>query len=114
MKINPLWYICLLARFSMVLSVLYMFTIKNKYKLVDKLVYISLFVIGLLFIYKYITGSNNEVQIDKVFWHDSRIYHGILFILATYFYFTNKKNISSMILLIDIIFSFIYRITNKK
>ncbi len=112
MEINPLWYLCLLIRFSMVLSILYISTLKNN-KLIDIIISFILLLMGIGFIYKSFTGSNNEIQVAKVFWHNSRIYHGILFILATYFYFKNQKKLASLVILLDIVFSFVYRISNK-
>ena len=78
MKIHPLWFICLLVRFIIVLAILFISTLKNKW--LDICIYSSLLLMGLGFIYKYFKSSNNEIQITKVFWHDSRIYHGLLFV----------------------------------
>ena len=113
MKIHPLWFICLLVRFSMVLTILFTSTLKNKNKWLDIGVSSVLLLMGIGFIYKYFTGSNNEIQVAKVFWHDSRIYHGLLFILAACLYFKNQKKLASLVVLLDIVFSFVYRINNK-
>ena len=65
---------------------------------------------GLGFLYKSVFGSNNEIQVKKVFWHNVRIVHGILFMLAA-IYFANKK-LSSILLLSSVLFSIIYRYFN--
>ena len=33
-------------------------------------------------LYKALTGSNNEIQVNKVFWHKTRFIHAFLFLLA--------------------------------
>ena len=111
MKIHLLWFICLLVRFSMVLGIFYISTFKKDIIILDNIISLTLFLMGMGFIYKFITGSNNEIQIFKVFWHSSRIYHGLIFILASIMYFKDYKKIASILILIDILFSFIYRIT---
>ena len=30
---------------------------------------------------------NDEIQINKVFWHNTRLLHGVLYLLAAYYYF---------------------------
>jgi len=73
-----------------------------------------LLVIGLGFIYKFIFGSNNEIQLNKVFWHDSRLLHGVLYITATYYLYVDNINLNSITLSLDIIFSFLYRFLLNK
>ena len=69
---------------------------------------------GLGFIRNGYFGSNNEIQISKVFWHDSRYVHGILYILSSIYLYNNNINISIILLILDIIFSILYRlITNN-
>ena len=80
----------------------------------NDILYIILLIIGFGFIYKGYSGSNNEIQISKVFWHDSRYIHGILYLLSCYYLINNKINITMIILLLDIIFSILYRLTNNK
>ena len=65
-------------------------------------------IIGINFGYKALTGSNNEIQFAKVFWHRTRIIHSFLFLLA--FSLSNIKY-STLVLLFDVIFSIIYRIS---
>jgi hypothetical protein len=62
---------------------------------------------GLGFLIKSIFGSNNEKQIEKVFWHNTRIIHAIIYIYAAII-FVNYK-MSSSLLFIDVLFSIIYR-----
>ena len=64
---------------------------------------------GLGFLYKYFTGSNDETQLNKVFWHHTRLLHGILYLLASYYYFKSDIKVASKVLVIDIVFSLIYR-----
>jgi hypothetical protein len=70
-------------------------------------------IMGLGFIYKYIFGSNNEKQIRKVFWHETRLIHGILYMVSTYYFYNNYINIGSIILFLDILFSIFYRFFHK-
>ena len=106
MKIHPLWYLCILSRLSLVYFV-------NKYGTSQKyksLIQIILIVISLGFLNKSINGSNKEIQITNVFWHDARIVHAVLFGLSTFLFYKNKINLSAIILFIDILFSIIYRL----
>jgi hypothetical protein len=112
MNIHPLWLICILVRISIIILVKYIY-IKNN-KLIKNLIILFLLSIGLGFIRKGYFGSNNEIQIRKVFWHDSRYIHGILYILSSIYLYNNNINISIILLILDIIFSILYRlITNK-
>lgn len=97
--IHPLWYICLFVRLFLAFSV-------SKYTKYSKYFRILLLVIGLGFGYKALTGSNNETQVARVFWHNTRIVHSFLFLLAFSMY--NLKN-STRILVCDVIFSILYR-----
>lgn len=112
MNIHPLWLICILVRISIIILVKYIY-IKNN-KLIKNLLILFLLSIGLGFIRKGYFGSNNEIQIRKVFWHDSRYIHGVLYILSSIYLYNNNINISIILLILDIIFSILYRlITNK-
>jgi len=71
----------------------------------DKIPSVLLLLIGLGFIYKGIWGSNNETQIAKVFWHDTRYFHGVMYLLAS----VSKISIARIILFLDILFSVIWR-----
>jgi hypothetical protein len=90
-----------------------MSTLKKNSKVVDSSISFLLFLMGIGFIYKFITGSNDEIQVSKVFWHDSRIYHGLIFVLASIMYFKDYKKIASLLVLFDILVSFLYRIVMK-
>ena len=91
--IHPLWYFCIAIRIFLTFSLL-------KY---SKLI---ILVIGLGFAYKGLTGSNDEIQIDKVFWHKTRIIHSLIYLLA---YSLSSLKTSTRVLVCDIIFSIIYR-----
>ena len=114
MKINPLWYVCLTTRLTLILFIAYFYInskTKNKAKTIGSLL---LMIIGVGFVLKGIFGSNNEVQISKVFWHETRYVHGMLYILASLYLYNDNIRISSLLLLLDIIFSVSYRITTNK
>lgn len=116
MNINPLWYFCILIRLT-IIYIVYYFNKKNNYKyskIIKKIILIFLGYIGIGFIYKAITGSNNEIQLSKVFWHETRYVHGTLYILSTIYLLFNNLNISLLLLFLDIIFSIFYRILLKK
>lgn len=102
MNINKLWYVCIIVRLSMILIIRYF---NNKSKFIP----LILMAMGLGFMFKAITGSNNETQIAKVFWHETRYVHGSLYLLAAYYLYKNNLDMNSMILFTDVIFSFIYR-----
>lgn len=108
MNINPLWAVCILVRLSLVGIVLFLEQIRNNEY--TKLFSFILGIMGIGFLYKYFTGSNNEFQISKVFWHQTRIIHGILYLLASISLFRSKYRISSVFLLSDVFFSLSYRL----
>jgi len=110
MNIHPLWAVCIFVRLLLI------FIIRYNYKnnLIKNIFLIILLAIGLGFIYKFIFGSNNEIQLNKVFWHDSRLLHGVLYITAVYYLYVNNINLNSITLLLDIIFSFLYRFLLNK
>ena len=110
MNIHPLWAVCILVRLLLMLTIRY--TYKNKQ--IKNIFLFILLVIGLGFIYKFIFGSNNEIQLNKVFWHDSRLLHGVLYITATYYLYVDNINLNSITLSLDIIFSFLYRFLLNK
>ena len=117
MNINPLWFLCLTIR--LVITLLLWFFNKSNYGLKNKIIIktisiIFLFIIGLGFIRKGYFGSNNEMQISKVFWHETRYVHGIIYILSGIYLLNNNLNISSLLLLLDVIFSILYRVLFNK
>ena len=101
---NKLWYICLLVRLSLI------FLIRRNVKRYNRFFHIILLSIGLGFYYKGYTGSNNEIQLSKVFWHETRYLHGTLYLLSSFYLFKQNLDMSSIILLIDLLFSILYRI----
>lgn len=109
MEIHPLWYICLSVRILLIFLI--RFLAKSKLK---KLAILTLSLIGLGFIYQYLFSSNNEIQFNKVFWHDTRITHGILYLIAVYYLFKNNIEMTSLVLALDVIFSVLYRFYFKK
>lgn len=114
MKIHPLWFLCITVRILLILLIRYFYNnIKNK-SLVKTISLIILLSIGFGFIRKGLFGSNNEIQIAKVFWHETRYVHGSLYLLASMYLYNNNINMMSIILLVDIIFSFSYRFIMNK
>lgn len=97
--IHPLWYFCIAIRIFLTFSLL-------KYSKYSKYSKLIILVIGLGFAYKALTGSNDEIQIDKVFWHKTRIIHSLIYLLA---YSLSSLKTSTRVLVCDIIFSIIYR-----
>lgn len=65
-------------------------------------------------IYKAIYSSNNEIQIDTVFWHETCYLHGVLYRLSSVYIYKNNLNMGSLILLIDVVFSVFYRVLLNK
>lgn len=112
MKINPLWIVCLTVRIALIFVVLEISKRKSpNVKLIGSIV---LFIIGLGFLGKALFGSNDEVQIAKVFWHDTRIFHCMLYILAGYYLYTSNYILCGIVLSLDIVFSILYRILTNK
>lgn len=106
MNIHPIWYICLLVRLTIA------YCIYNNY--FSNILLPTLAIISTGFIYKGYTGSNNEKQIAKVFWHDSRYHHAIFYSLATYYLYLNNYKFASLFVLMDVIYSVVYRIIFNK
>lgn len=107
MRVHPLWFICLLVRFVIAFAI---------YKKSWNYKYISLilFLMGSGFFYKGIFSSNDEMQIAKVFWHDSRYIHGVFYLAAAYYLYYNHTNMALILILSDICFSILYRIIQNK
>jgi hypothetical protein len=97
--IHPLWYLCIATRLFLAYSLI-------EYQKYSKYIKLIILIIGLGFGYKALTGSNNEIQFRKVFWHKTRWIHSIFFILA---YLTPSLKLSTAFLVSDVIFSIIYR-----
>ena len=106
MNIHPLWFLCIAIRILLVIMIIYSFN-KRNYLNLSKFILLS---IGTGFMYKAIYGSNNEIQIAKVFWHETRFYHSLFYLLA--YYYLSKSNIKmcSLFLVISILFSINYRL----
>ena len=112
MIINPLWYVCLTTRLSLILLIKYFYTkSKNKVKILGSLI---LIIMGIGFIIKGKFGSNNEIQKSKVFWHETRYVHGLLYILASLYLYNDNIRMTSLLLLLDVIFSILYRTSTNQ
>lgn len=117
MIIHPLWFICLFVRMLLIYIIWYIYNknsdIKYKYEIqISSLV--ILFIMGSGFIIKGYLGSNNEIQINKVFWHETRFVHGSLYLLSCMYLLFDNLNITLLILSLDLIFSILYRFIFKK
>ena len=113
MNIHPLWLVCIFVRFSLIFVIRYVYeNVKDNY--LHILIPVLLLIMGLGFFYKGFTGSNAEIQINKVFWHETRYVHGILYVLASYYLWNKNVDMNSLVLSLDLIFSLLYRfILNK-
>lgn len=102
MNIHPLWYICITLR-------LIMSVIITKFKRMNFI----LLIIAIGFLYQSIFSSNNEIQFEKVFWHETRIIHSFLYLCAFISMYNNIKiknyNLTSLILVCDVIVSISFR-----
>lgn len=114
MKIHPLWFLCITVRILLILLIRYFYNNSKNKSLVKIISLIILLSIGFGFMRKGLYGSNNEIQIAKVFWHETRYVHGSLYLLASIYLFNDNLNMASLILLLDIIFSIIYRFFMNK
>ena len=93
-NIHPLWIICIIVRIGLIFLTRYLFKNNN---ILSKLI---LLIIAIGFIYQSLYGSNNEIQVAKVFWHEARFFHGILYLVSLTYLIKNNLNMSSFILLI--------------
>jgi L-cystine uptake protein TcyP (sodium:dicarboxylate symporter family) len=114
MKIHPLWFLCITVRILLILLIRYFYNNNKNKSLVKTISLIILLSIGFGFMRKGLYGSNNEMQIAKVFWHETRYVHGSLYLLSSIYLFNDNLNMASLILLLDIIFSIIYRFFMNK
>jgi hypothetical protein len=112
MKINPLWTVCIITRILIIIIAIYIG--KNKSQNIRLIGSVVLWIMGIGFLIKALTGSNEEVQFDKVFWHDTRLVHGMLYMLAGYYLYVGKSTICGIVLCIDIIFSILYRVLSNQ
>lgn len=114
MNIHPLWFLCLTVRLSLILTIYHFNKKSQNDKKAKTISLLILFIIGISFIRKGFVGSNNEVQIAKVFWHETRYVHGILYILSGLYLLNDNLKMCSLILLMDVIFSILYRFLLRK
>ena len=115
MNIHPLWFICITIRFSIIFIIKNLTKIFKNKKIIRYLLSSILLTMGLGFTYNGYTGSNNESGfISKVFWHETRYLHGMLHILASLYLFNKNLKMNSLILMIDLIFSFLFRIISNR
>tara|TARA_Y100000991_G_scaffold189922_1_gene156042 strand:+ start:413 stop:748 length:336 start_codon:yes stop_codon:yes gene_type:complete len=106
MKIHYLWYVCITVRFLYIFAIRYLYKIKKELRMI---ICGILFIQGAGLIKNFIFGSNNEIQFSKVFWHETRLIHGSLYLLSSFYLFNKNLNMNSLILAIDLLFSFLYR-----
>ena len=111
MKIHPLWFLCIFVRIALIFLIRFIYKLRKSYK---KYISFILFLMGAGFIYKAIYSSNDEIQIERVFWHEARYLHGTLYLLASVYIYKNNLDMGSLILLIDVVFSILYRVLLNK
>ena len=109
MKIHPIWFVCLLTRIAVAYAVKYAVNFKNKSWVTGLLM-----LAGVGFVYKGVFGSNDEKQIAKVFWHETRFVHGLLYILASVYLLLDNSSLSATLIWTDVLFSTVYRMTMDK
>lgn len=108
MNIHPLWLVCIFVRFSLIFVIRYVYeNVKDNF--LHVLFPILLLLMGLGFLHKGLVGSNAEIQINKVFWHETRYLHGALYVLSSYYLWNKNLNMNTLVLFLDLIFSFLYR-----
>lgn len=112
MKIHPLWLVCLLTRFF--LLVIAGYVAKKQTNNVKLFFSVILYSIGIGFFIKSLSGKKKEVQISKVFWQDTRLVHSMLYILSGYYLYIGNYVICMILLGLDILFSVIYRLSKNK
>ena len=112
MKIHPLWFLCLIIRTILILSIKHLSYMNSKK--INKIVSILLFSMGMGFIYQGYFSSNKEIQIAKVFWHETRFIHGIIYILSGIYLYINKIHLTTILLTLDVLFSLLYRIVTNQ
>lgn len=111
MKIHPLWFLCLAIRLLLALLIK---TYGNQNYTI-RVIFLSLLLfIGVPFILKGYYGSNKEYQIAKVFWHETRYTHGILYLLSAFYLYHKNPVFASVFVFTDVAFSILYRIICNK
>lgn len=117
MDTHPLWFLCLTTRLCMIYAFYCLLRSerKIKYAKARRIIILStLFIIGLGFLNKAYFGSNNEIQVAKVFWHETRYVHGVLYLLSGFYLLFDNLNMCLLLLGLDVLFSIMYRIILSK
>ena len=112
MDIHPIWYLCLTIRTLLATGISIL--PPSEKKLLTNLASLLLLLIGLGFIRASIFGSNDETQVAKVFWHKTRVYHGLLYLTAASLLFSGYPKQAGLFIIIDILFSVIYRLVTNQ
>ena len=102
-----MWILCIAVRLSIPFIIDYFYKFNNK---ITKYIAMLLLFVGSFFLYKAIFGSNNEIQIAKVFWHETRYVHSALYLLAGLYLFHNNIIVTKSLLFTDLYFSIVYRL----
>jgi hypothetical protein len=109
MHIHPLWFVCLLVRCLLV------YTVFRFHHATPRLLLAILFTIGVGFLFKALTGSNDDKRVfwpeKKVFWHDARSVHAVMYLMASGYLLHDNVAMACLILALNVIFSVIYRVT---
>lgn len=107
---HPLWIFCLLVRSGLVALV---WMLPRNSVWLRRCLVLALSIMGTGFIFKGVFGSNNETQVAKVFWHETRFLHGTLYLLAAAYLWHKKAAMAGRILVLDVVFSLLYRIPHR-
>lgn len=111
MTIHPFYIFCISTRLSLIVMIYLLF--QNKKKKYINIINLITLLMGLGFLKKFITGSNNETQFAKVFWHNTRLFHAITYLSASFLLYKKKLDLVLIILITDLLFSISYRLINK-
>ena len=104
---HPLWAVCVFVRLIILISAGVL--ARNTKRVFRGIGAGVLLLMGGGFLVKSLTGSNDEVQVAKVFWHETRIVHAVLYILSAHYLFEGNPRMCVLILGIDLLFSLLYR-----
>lgn len=106
-KIHILYtLICLPIRIIIALIPIYL----NKY--LKKIYSIIILIIGISFLYAYFSNTRNfGIFNQPAWWHNLRLIHGVLYLISSFYLFKNN-NLSSGILLTDVVVGLVGFINN--
>ena len=111
MMVHYLWPLCVMVRFWLMVITGFICSAEGRACLVFAYAFT---IMGAGFLWKSFTGSNDEVQLGKVFWHETRALHAILHLLAGYYLYIGNVVVCMSMLSMDIMTSIMYRVLMDK